>query len=1365
MKHSKKKSFVSRRFIPLTLVALLVISMVTIAFAANISADAAEYVLKDVPVAKESESTAHWVDATYFDYLSDKEMENDGANWLEPIKAGTNYDGSEDNWYPYDTFNQKISDNSRGWTNPLYLGNFCNNFDSYTPAEKTHGGPYSVKSQLNGFNYFANNSNGLSDYHTAVKNLVGNKLDSSGNLLTDGQTAMPYFNKSFLTSNKMAKVFNSKFPFTQEKIGPDVTKYEFNSTDGQDNVYFNWSGSDKKTPTSVAYGAGSNYAVNDGLNYFVNGMRSGKGVFPFNRADGDGGSTNLDYGFGIRMDMDFKVPKDGLAVMDDGTKEPVYFDYSGDDDLWVYISEAGDNEAKLVLDLGGDHKMAHGRIDFSTMTTKVDQYVDITKVDEHCAEGLMLYDNLGWGSNMRVYAYNSAGASAWFKPERDARAGEDAIANNSYSKVYNIPKDQKSVDGQHTLSEMDRFIVTKNQAASDSDWSNVTKAPAGRTIFVKDTKGWGSDMRLWAWKDGDTSGEFGGEWFEFEDLGDSIYAIRQDAVGSKGHKLIGDGLTDFKLAKGNWDAQISNDVNLWDTSNHLFDNSTETASREEKLYEPKVSDRLNMMTYTDNIAYDSNEDDVIPWAYEEGQEESFTIESKTSSAAKKTVSTGADTLDPTKLYHMTIFYMERGMLESNCRMAFTMTPAQNFLEVTNQVNLTDLNPALVDPIKDNEKFDFKSTNTQDNGGVIEDTDPSYTDTINDPDPDPSYEHNGKERYDNKFRTGSDLHVSQTEDTILKYDTTWNVVDKADNDKVIKEYDKDDNTQDSKNTDLFTLINKDPIEDADMQVNFINTPQVNNVVFNKDVFNQSGDDKNSNENFTFKMNLKINGLDSNTFPLTYYLIDEIKEGSEGTNADYDTAGFTAYTMANDGTFTVPADRAVLIKGLPLDAEYTITETNSGDYINKTGSVTGKVGTDFFKFFRNEEEATQPPSTTAPPTETETETETETQTQTETVTETETETETQTQTETETETETQTQTETVTETETETVTETQTQTETVTETQTETETVTETETQTETVTETVQPVTSTEPPVENEPEIKKIIDDSKYTPYYTTAAIGETVKFKLTGTVTGSTVNKLKAYTIVDTMSEGLTFGKVTAVSLTGNKTLKLQSSQWKATKTDDGFEVSIDSSVLGKDAFYSYKNVVVDCTAKLNKDAVIGPDGNPNEDSLKWTTADGEEHEKEGNEVVVYTFQIDVNKIDAATKDAVEGCSFELYSSASDAKKGENAIAKATSDDEGLASFIGLDGGKYFVKETKAAKGYNLNSKVYTVNIKPKFNKNGGLTGPEDGIVNTTIENTKPQPIQTGGYAGTIWFGAIGAGFLAAAGIILFFAFRKKSSAK
>ena len=273
--------------------------------------------------------------------------------------------------------------------------------------------------------------------------------------------------------------------------------------------------------------------------------------------------------------------------------------------------------------------------------------------------------------------------------------------------------------------------------------------------------------------------------------------------------------------------------------------------------------------------------------------------------------------------------------------------------------------------------------------------------------------------------------------------------------------------------------------------------------------------------------------------------------------------------------------------------------------------------------------------------------------------------------------------------------------------------------------------------------------------------EDVTFQLKSRITGTTERKLKGYTIVDTMSEGFTFGKIKSVTLDGDK--ELTSSQYKVKMTDEGFDVDIAQSVLDKDAFYGYKNVIVKYTAKLNKDAVVGADGNPNSDSLKWVDADGESHEKEGNEVVVYTFQIDVNKVDSKTDDPLKGAKFAVYASESDAKNGKNALFTAKSDEDGLASFVGLDKGTYYVKETATIKGYNLNTKVYTVNIKPKFS-DGVLESPDDGIVSVTIKNT-PSALPKTGVAASVSFTGIGAILIAGAFIIFLIALRKKSYSK
>lgn len=332
------------------------------------------------------------VDATYFDYWSDMEQEK---GYLQCQGNDKMYDY----WYQFDNFNSYISnialDHKSDWKYPLYFGNMYNGGEHYKEFTDHVAGLTNINDYNDNYYYAVNNSNGMAwgggDYNQSLQGLMYNRLDSKGDLQVANGVKAPYFDAEALSTAKyndakvndakVANVYKSSFPFRTTTDDAGVTTYKFTTKDAADNIYFTWNG---LTPTKINYGEGKQYGVQDALTNFGGTQGNGYGIFPFNNTTGKGSdaqkndtlntidtsagkgtSYNHNYGFGIRLDIDFRVPKDGMLA----DNKPATFNFSGDDDLWVYIGEdpTGAN-AELALDLGGDHKEASGSIDFNSMT-------------------------------------------------------------------------------------------------------------------------------------------------------------------------------------------------------------------------------------------------------------------------------------------------------------------------------------------------------------------------------------------------------------------------------------------------------------------------------------------------------------------------------------------------------------------------------------------------------------------------------------------------------------------------------------------------------------------------------------------------------------------------------------------------------------------------------------------------------------------------------------------------------------------------------------------------------------------------------------------------------------------------------------
>ena len=287
---------------------------------------------------------------------------------------------------PFSIFNSKLSERYKKLNDSnatesfgIYVGNFYNYWKgSYRNYDW-------CLENYEGFKWAQNIAN-RGDYSAVCQGLVGTELtdfnwnnskttDSSYNLGTlktnNNDSNMPFFDKTFLNTQYDSKensyigvvAENVGFPFRYAHDSQKGSYYVFDSK--YDVVRFAGSESEgyqgEANTYQYYYGTTNENSGNAHLNYYYkenqvcSRQNKTSQFLPFNQPTS---ANNLDFGFGMRVDIPFYLTDDGCQVDADGGK-PMKFNFEGDDDVWVFI------DGKLVLDLGGAHAKTKGSIDFS----------------------------------------------------------------------------------------------------------------------------------------------------------------------------------------------------------------------------------------------------------------------------------------------------------------------------------------------------------------------------------------------------------------------------------------------------------------------------------------------------------------------------------------------------------------------------------------------------------------------------------------------------------------------------------------------------------------------------------------------------------------------------------------------------------------------------------------------------------------------------------------------------------------------------------------------------------------------------------------------------------------------------------------
>lgn len=216
------------------------------------------------------------------------------------------------------------------------------------------------------------------------------------------------------------------------------------------------------------------------------------------------------------------------------------------------------------------------------------------------------------------------------------------------------------------------------------------------------------------------------------------------------------------------------------------------------------------------------------------------------------------------------------------------------------------------------------------------------------------------------------------------------------------------------------------------------------------------------------------------------------------------------------------------------------------------------------------------------------------------------------------------------------------------------------------------------------------------------IGDVVPFELTGTLPSNYADyKTYKYVFHDTLSAGLTYNNDAKVYVKNGE------SEYEVTSyftTSDLSEITcndlkgIENVAITKDS-----KIVVRYSATLNKNAKYGTQGNPNEVSLGYSNnpnyegagKDSPTGETPKDAVIVFTYKLDANKVEPDGENAtkpLKGAGFTLFKivpGTDTETTTEEQIGKEVKGEEMTTfSWLGLDAGKYVLKETTTPAGYN-----------------------------------------------------------------------------